>query len=703
MDPEAAVTDLQPLLLFFDCEAAAGNVFRHDIIEVAVKCQPDLHPTAEFDSLIHTDQRIGSFGQENGLTARVLEGQPTFPEVLDQLLAWCSGVVEQVNTLTNCNHYPGRHRAMVDVQLLIKVFYETPLHQFLDTLPIFSTEEWYEFYQTKKEIQKDKREFGDKLLFLNEVERKFAVRSLVKNGLNYGGLKHLYQQCRSVEHFKQEMRDMMETNVKTLSIKKIADHFRCENLPQLGTIPKPKATTTTLVPRQGRSTIFDIDDVATSQGDHEKGLMKRPNTGMSFQKIKKELEKSTTVVRGKGARRRHICQERSKVDIGKKSEAGHKERQLGRDCSLRGKTSEKFVRTDETWRMPGQTRASRHESSEDRGERSNTRPPVSTYAQILTGTKTQEDDGNEVTCTAQESEGKVTRTRSLHKTQKKAEDSKTSKEDTNKQKSGWNKKQGKYWSGQKVQDGEPPWTPNRRRRKRWPDLFKSEHQHQHSEGKHFNSSPQQPKGEKESLAKGPCCRNGEKCRCGRHGKLPRSNFRKPERSIDQKPRNEENFVAKKNCSCGLPHGGDITKSNTTKMSQVVGAGRSSEPSAQPTRSKKEQRPPRPSSAKYDVLSTQDGRKNRDGPKDGRKNRDGPKDGRKRREGPKEDAEEDLDVSIEELLPFKNPAYKYLFTPVAEMDASTAEDFTRLIYLYNQEHFRHKETEAELTTPLWRKL
>ncbi|XP_035670598.1 uncharacterized protein LOC118412079, partial [Branchiostoma floridae] len=277
MDPEAAVTDLQPLLLFFDCEAAAGNVFRHNIIEVAMKCQPDLHPTAEFDSLIHTDQRIGSFGQENGLTARVLEGQPTFPEVLDQLLAWCSSVVEQVNTLTNCYHYPvlvahggelfdflmlfshcerhnvpidklrehnihfadtfihldevkqaghklldgcplsldfllnewfpgefteGRHRAMVDVQLLIKVFYETPLHQFLDTLPIFSTEEWYEFYQTKKEIQKDKREFGDKLLFLNEVERKFAVRSLVKNGLNYGGLKHLYQQCRSVEHFK---------------------------------------------------------------------------------------------------------------------------------------------------------------------------------------------------------------------------------------------------------------------------------------------------------------------------------------------------------------------------------------------------------------------------------------------------------------------------------------------------------------------
>ncbi|KAI8521150.1 hypothetical protein Bbelb_009040 [Branchiostoma belcheri] len=269
MDSEATKTDdLRPLLLFFDCEAARGNVFRDDIIEIAVKCQPDLLPTAEFDSLIHTRQ-------ENGLTARALKGQPKFPEVLDRLLVWCDGVVEQVNLQTNYKHYPvlvahggelfdflmlfshcerhsipverlqehnlhfadtfihldevkksghelldgcplsldfllnewfpgefseGRHRAMVDVQLLIKIFYETPLHQFLSTLPIFSTEEWKVFYETKKEIRKDKREFGDKLWFLHEVHRKFVIRSLVKHGLNYEGLKDFYQQCRSVQY-----------------------------------------------------------------------------------------------------------------------------------------------------------------------------------------------------------------------------------------------------------------------------------------------------------------------------------------------------------------------------------------------------------------------------------------------------------------------------------------------------------------------
>ncbi|XP_078659604.1 uncharacterized protein LOC144904534 [Branchiostoma floridae x Branchiostoma belcheri] len=561
MDTEAAKTDdLRPLLLFFDCEAARGNVFRDDIIEIAVKCQPDLHPTAEFDSLIHTSQRICSFGQENGLTARALKGQPKFPEVLDRLLVWCDDVVEQVNLRTNYKHYPvlvahggelfdflmlfshcerhgipvdrlrehnlhfadtfihldevkksghelldgcplsldfllnewfpgefseGRHRAMVDVQLLIKIFYETPLHQFLSTLPIFSTEEWKVFYETKKEIRKDKREFGDKLWFLHEVHRKFVIRSLVRHGLNYEGLKDFYQQCRSVQHFKQEMRELMDTHVKSFSIKRIAEHFSSENLPQLGTIPyrPPTSTnkyqpacyhetdatgthfrlrygrkssvrpslpsqqtqeesppeaeeagpdsssypvgtsvsrgvpptsgggslspsaggsvsrgfspaargrgraralgtrpcdagwmynplhkqvpadfgnhddgwlsdgdsasyspddvtpvnvqktqvTTTLVPREGRSTIFDNDEGDT---DHR-------NTGMSFSKIKKELEKSTASVRGRGVRRRHAFVDRSQAEEGRRFEGRCKDSNQGRRNSFEEKTFEK--------------------------------------------------------------------------------------------------------------------------------------------------------------------------------------------------------------------------------------------------------------------------------------------------------------------------------------------------------------------------
>ncbi|CAH1246331.1 Hypp7701 [Branchiostoma lanceolatum] len=502
-------------------------------------------------------------------------------------------------------------------------------------------------------------------------------------------------------------------------------------------VQQPKVTTT-LVPREGRSTIFDIDDVTASQGDHEKGHMKRQNTGMSFSKIKKELEKSTTVVRGKGARRRHVFQERSKEDADKKSEARREESQGGRACSLRGKTSEKFKKSNDTWRMPAQTCASRHEtkrSSEDRGKRSSTRPPVSTYAQVLTGEKTQRDgDANEVTSTPKENEEKEARMKSEQEKQKKADrqcrsqnktrdcsekqaaGSKTSEDDTKEEDSGWTKKKGRHWSGRKVQckktwgkighmavannskesglgneagfhQSSPkklePQTLNRRGQEQWPTLFKQkpeiEHQRHHSERSDFSKSPQQPRGEMNaSFAKGPSSRDGEKCRSELQGKLPKSNYDKQD--TNQRLRSVKNFSKKQNCSCGLPHEGDIPKAITAKTSRVVGSGRISEPRPHPPRRNREQRPP-PSSAKYGILSTQDGRKKREGPKDGRKRRDGPM---------KDPKEENLDVSIEELLPFKNSAYKYLFTPGADMDASTAENYDKLIFHYNQEYFRHKQ-------------
>lgn len=40
-----------------------------------------------------------------------------------------------------------------------------------------------------------------------EVQRKFAVRSLLQWGYNWEGLVELYKTCTSPEHFRQEMKD----------------------------------------------------------------------------------------------------------------------------------------------------------------------------------------------------------------------------------------------------------------------------------------------------------------------------------------------------------------------------------------------------------------------------------------------------------------------------------------------------------------
>ena len=51
-----------PLLIFFDSEAANGNVYRGDIIEIAAKCHPDI-VKGSFQSLISTKQPLCAFGK----------------------------------------------------------------------------------------------------------------------------------------------------------------------------------------------------------------------------------------------------------------------------------------------------------------------------------------------------------------------------------------------------------------------------------------------------------------------------------------------------------------------------------------------------------------------------------------------------------------------------------------------------------------
>lgn len=53
---------LHPLVIFYDSEAAHGNVYRGDIIEIAARCHPDV-VKGSFQTLINTNQPLCAFGK----------------------------------------------------------------------------------------------------------------------------------------------------------------------------------------------------------------------------------------------------------------------------------------------------------------------------------------------------------------------------------------------------------------------------------------------------------------------------------------------------------------------------------------------------------------------------------------------------------------------------------------------------------------
>lgn len=53
---------VHPLIIFYDSEAAYGNVFSGDIIEIAAKCHPDVVKSS-FKSLVNTKQPLCAFGK----------------------------------------------------------------------------------------------------------------------------------------------------------------------------------------------------------------------------------------------------------------------------------------------------------------------------------------------------------------------------------------------------------------------------------------------------------------------------------------------------------------------------------------------------------------------------------------------------------------------------------------------------------------
>lgn len=55
---------LEPLVIFYDSEAANGNVYYGDVIEIAATCHPGV-VVGSFERLINTKQNLGLFGKLN--------------------------------------------------------------------------------------------------------------------------------------------------------------------------------------------------------------------------------------------------------------------------------------------------------------------------------------------------------------------------------------------------------------------------------------------------------------------------------------------------------------------------------------------------------------------------------------------------------------------------------------------------------------
>ena len=61
-DERKAESLYKPLLIFYDCEAASGDLFNGDIIEIAARSSPTVID-ASFESLIKTKKKLCWFGK----------------------------------------------------------------------------------------------------------------------------------------------------------------------------------------------------------------------------------------------------------------------------------------------------------------------------------------------------------------------------------------------------------------------------------------------------------------------------------------------------------------------------------------------------------------------------------------------------------------------------------------------------------------
>ncbi|XP_068706237.1 uncharacterized protein [Montipora foliosa] len=122
---------VHPLVIFYDSEAAYGNVFSGDIIEIAAKCHPDV-VKGSFQSLINTKQPLCAFAtKECSISENDLRNKPYFKDVLKKFLSWIDNMVKQAKKRHGKPYVPvlcAHHGYQFDFLILLSNMERSGLH-----------------------------------------------------------------------------------------------------------------------------------------------------------------------------------------------------------------------------------------------------------------------------------------------------------------------------------------------------------------------------------------------------------------------------------------------------------------------------------------------------------------------------------------------------------------------------------------------
>ena len=98
---------MEPLFIFMDLEAAHGDVYFGDIIELSAQVDPRILENEVFDRLINTKQTLTYFTLEvSKITRQMLSGKKYFPKVFTEFLCWIDDAVKKCSVKLKKTFYP---------------------------------------------------------------------------------------------------------------------------------------------------------------------------------------------------------------------------------------------------------------------------------------------------------------------------------------------------------------------------------------------------------------------------------------------------------------------------------------------------------------------------------------------------------------------------------------------------------------------
>jgi len=276
---------MEPLYIFIDLEAAHGDIFFGDIVEIAAQVDPKRLRNEVFQSLINTNQNLAYFTLEVcKITRKQLNGKKYFPDVFSQFMSWIKKVVKRcctrykkvfypvliahggfdndfmmiqsnlernemdvkilnennlhfadtyvlakklradgIKCIQGCQlsienlfkklfpeeHFIGQHRALPDVQFMIKIFQESPLNKYFHQIPIVTYESRKIDYANRNTSKMESKLLNDNFpKGLAKVTHTMTLKRLLRNGLTLKRLQELFEGSVSQLEFYDALKDV---------------------------------------------------------------------------------------------------------------------------------------------------------------------------------------------------------------------------------------------------------------------------------------------------------------------------------------------------------------------------------------------------------------------------------------------------------------------------------------------------------------